>query len=404
MQQALNTPTANRVAELEKAFADFSQTSLQLETAYRELEQRAARLSSALAQAQDERLAYLTEKERLADRLEGLLETLPAGVVVLDRDGSVSDANPAARALLGNRLEGETWSAIVARRFAGEGAGGGEFPLRDGRIVSIATRRLEEGRILVLTDVTETRSLQTLLARNRRLSEMGQMNARLAHQLRTPLATAVLYASQLRACGSSPREQRYAKRISSSLQRLERMVNDMLRFAGGSSAALHQPLSVNELFAEVAAQMEAQLGDSIVLEFGAPAGTFLNGDRDALVGALANLVSNAIEHGGAAVHITLGARLDDNEIVLSVSDDGPGVAPELSTRIFEPFYTTRSNGTGLGLAVVASVARAHHGVVEVSSAPAGGALFCIRIPAANPAALASGASAAVLEFGQGECA
>lgn len=400
MQQQLSSPTASRVAELERAFADFTHTSLQLETAYRELEQRAAVLSAALAQAQDERLAYLTEKERLADRLTGLLETLPAGVVVLDSDGNISDCNPAATALLGKHLAQQPWRHVVERCFAGEGTGGGEFTLRDGRSVSIATRRLEEGRILVLTDVTETRRLQALLARNRRLSEMGQMNARLAHQLRTPLATAVLYASQLRNKSSTEREQRYAEKISASLQRLERMVNDMLRFAGGSGAPHHQQLAVNELFAEVAAQLEAQLSDDIVLEFGAPPGLMLSGDRDALVGALANLASNAIEHGGASVHITLDAQRSDDDVVLSVADNGPGVAPEHRTQIFEPFYTTRSSGTGLGLAVVASVARAHRGRAGFEPVPGGGAQFTIRIPASNPSALQSGAAAHAYSTGQ----
>lgn len=380
---------AARVAELERAFADFTATSLQLEDAYRELEQRAAKLGAALAQAQDERLAYLTEKEQLAGRLAGLLETLPAGVVVLDAEGLVLDCNPAATALLGEGLIATPWSAIVATRFAREAAGG-EFALRDGRIVSLATRRIDDGRILVISDVTETRRLQGLLARNRRLSEIGQMNARLAHQLRTPLATAVLYASQLRAKTGGEREQRYAGKISDSLGRLERMVNDMLRFAGGEVAQHHGPVAINALFAEVAAQMEARLRDGVEIEFGASPGLEVMADREALAGALTNLVGNALEH---ARQVTLSARRDEEEVVLVVDDDGPGVPAAERERVFEPFYTTRANGTGLGLAVVASVARGHGGRADVGVSPAGGASFAIRLPVANTSAIDSGRNA-----------
>lgn len=387
MQQELTRPTASRVAELERAFADFTQTSLQLEDAYRELEQRAATLSTSLAKAQDERLAYLTEKERLADRLAGLLETLPAGVIVLDLAGVVSDCNPAAAALLGKSLRGCAWREIIAREFASGGAAGGEFALRDGRIVSVTTRPIEEGRILVINEVTETRRLQGLLSRNRRLSEIGQMNARLAHQLRTPLATAVLYASQLHGKAGSEREKRYAGKISESLERLGRMVNDMLRFAGGEVAAHHEQVGVNELFAEVAAQMEARLRDGAAIEFGATPGLVLCADRESLAGALSNLLSNALEHGAI---VTLSAERRDDEIVLAVGDDGPGVPATERERIFEPFYTTRPHGTGLGLAVVASVARGHGGYAEVGVSELGGALFSLHLPVTNVSTLDSG--------------
>lgn len=400
MQPELIAPAASRVAELERAFAAFTQTSLQLEDAYRELEQRAAVLASALATAQDERLAYLTEKERLAERLSGLLETLPAGVVVLDVAGVVNECNPAAVALLGEPLHGAAWREVIARQFAAGGATGGEFALRDGRIVSITTRRIEQGRILVISDVTETRRLQGLLARNRRLSEIGQMNARLAHQLRTPLATAVLYVSQLQSKASTEREQRYAGKISDSLARLGRMVNDMLRFASGEVASHHAQVGVNDLFAEVAAQMEARLSDGAALEFGATPGLVLSADREALAGALSNLVANALDHGGL---VTLSARREDDELVISVGDNGPGVPEEQREQIFEPFYTTRPNGTGLGLAVVASVARGHGGRAEVGRSEAGGALFSLRLPVANRSALDSGQHALDLP-GTGEAA
>lgn len=392
MHAELMTQTGTRAAELERAFNDFTQTSMALESAYRELEERVVVLSAELAKAQDARLAELAEKERLANRLQGLLETLPAGVIVLNRSGCVQEYNPGARLLLDDTLAGRPWLQIVEQFFSRVADGAGEFRLCDGRIVSIATCKLpaQQGRIVLITDVTETRRLQTLLSRNQRLSEMGQMNARLAHQLRTPLATAVLYASQLNNEESSERSVRYCKKILGSLQNLDRMVNDMLRFAGGNSQAAHSQIPVNELFAEVAAQLESQLGEGMSIEFGAPSGLTVRGDAGALAGALLNLATNAVEHGGESAHLILDADCQNNHVALHVRDNGPGVEASLHEQIFEPFYTTRANGTGLGLAVVASVARAHDGKVLVSNSPGGGAVFSILLPVTNRSTLQSG--------------
>ncbi|MDH3645523.1 MAG: PAS domain-containing sensor histidine kinase [Gammaproteobacteria bacterium] len=398
MQEAQTTPTRNRVEELERAFSEFTDTSLQLEEAYRELEGRAETLSAALASAQDERLVELAEKEKLADRLQGLLETLPAGVIVLDGQGIVQECNPGARALLGEELAGYSWTEIIEERFAMEGDGAGEFMLRSGHEIALTSCPLktQSGRILLMTDVTETRRMQKLLARNKRLTEMGQMNARLAHQLRTPLATAVLYASQLTGEDASSRSVRYAEKILISLKHLERMVNDMLRFAGDSTQTDYEQIEVNQLFAEVAAHMESQLVDGAILEFGSPAGLIISAHREALVGALLNLTTNASENSDDQAHIVLHASQDEGHIKLSVSDNGPGIADSDKERIFEPFYTTRANGTGLGLAVVASVARGHGGTVEVRDRDSGGAIFSIVLPLAKTPVMASGKTASSL--------
>lgn len=392
MHETITNPTENRAAELAQAFSEFTHTSLQLEEAYRELEARAETLSAALASAQDERLVQLAEKEKLADRLQGLLETLPAGVIVLDGQGVVQDCNPGAKNLLGNELAGYSWTEIIEERFAMEGDGAGEFMLRDGHEVAITSCKLKagKGRIVLINDVTETRRMQKLLARNKRLTEMGQMNARLAHQLRTPLATAVLYASQLTGEDSSPRSARYAGKILASLRHLERMVNDMLRFAGDTRQGDYEQISVNSLFAEVAAHMDAQLGDGAILEFGTPTGLNINCHHDALVGALLNLTTNAAENGGDDVHIVLDAVQHDDRIELQVCDNGPGISEADREKIFEPFYTTRSNGTGLGLAVVSSVARGHGGRVEVHDREGGGTVFAIVLPLPKTPLLPSG--------------
>ncbi len=181
--------------ELVSAFELFNNVSAQLASTYKEMEERVGLLNEELHEVAEQRLQELKEKERVTDRLESLLKLLPAGVVVLDSRGVVTDCNPAALEFLGEPLTGLLWRDVIERCFAPRSDDGHEISLRDGRRLSIATRSFQSGggQLLLLTDLTETRVLQRNLSRHRRLSEMGRMMSSLAHQIRTPLSAAMLY-------------------------------------------------------------------------------------------------------------------------------------------------------------------------------------------------------------------
>jgi two-component system sensor histidine kinase FlrB len=355
---------------LESAFNAFNQRSMLLEASYRQLQSKVETLGAELRASQSARHRELLEKERLGDRLRRLLEALPGAVVVLDGDGIIRERNSKASELLNRPLLGRAWAEVVQREFRGGRNAGGDLQLGDGRILSLARRRLqqESGEILLLTDVTESRRMADMLARHQRLSAIGEMTARLAHQIRTPLASAVLYASRLASSGD---EADAGEKIVNRLRELDRMVNDMLRFAAGARHG-DETVAAGDLLNEVADVCASQLDDgaTLTVELADPA-ICIAANRDALQGALANLVSNAYAACGSDARIELGAFRDGQRICLTVSDNGHGIADELRERIFEPFFTTRPQGTGLGLAVVRSVAEAHGGEVLVESSAAG---------------------------------
>lgn len=174
----VNVEEAGR-ASLEKTFAMFSQMSSQLSESYNVLEARVTELKGQLALVSAQRMQELAEKERLAQRLQSLLDLLPGGVIVLDGQGVVREANPVACSLLGRPLVGMLWREVIARNFAPRKDDGHEISLKDGRRVSIATRSLdgEPGQLVLLADLTETRRLQDELARHERLSSLGRMVA-----------------------------------------------------------------------------------------------------------------------------------------------------------------------------------------------------------------------------------
>ncbi len=334
---------------------------------------------------QSEYELQLAEKERLAGRLESLLKGLPAGVVVLDSAGCIQQANPAAEALLGMSLVGAMWRDVIEQSFAPEPQAGCDLRLANGRLVSLSTCPLgdEPGQILMLTDVTESRALQERANRDQRLMSMGKMVASLAHQIRTPLSSALLYASHMkRPVLDDQKRQQLADKILDRIRHLEQLLNDMLVFAHGGIGGGEQ-LTAGELLTALRDAVEIQLRahNTLLIVDDQTTGQVVRCNRELLLSALQNLVTNAIQAMGGGGAITLSALAQEKaQIVISVADNGPGIEPELQQKIFEPFMTTRSNGTGLGLAVARGVAHAHHGALEMESTVGKGTVFRMRLP------------------------
>jgi two-component system sensor histidine kinase FlrB len=377
--------------ELAAAFAAFNETSALLQRSYAELQQRVADLTSELAEARSARLAQLAETERLASRLSSLVAALPGAVMVMDGQGRIQDHNDGATQLFGEDLAGTRLESLLARIDARSADGGGELVLADGRRLSVSVRPLEgeASRIILMTDVTDTRRLQHLLERQERLSAMGEMMARLAHQTRTPLATAILYASQLRRTPLDEAAATFTSRLLARLHHLESMIEDMLCFARGSHGG-DTLIEVGELFSEAIADLTARDAPARVrIECGRQS-VFVRGNRRALVGALGNLLANALELDGKTA-VTLSVREHDHCVDLLVSDDGPGIPEDVIDRVFDPFFTTRSSGTGLGLAVVQSVAQGHGGEATVLETSPAGTTLRLRLPQADVAPSHGGA-------------
>jgi two-component system sensor histidine kinase FlrB len=377
-----------RSQALESAFQVFNEVSAQLALSYQQLEQQVQRLSAELASSRGERMRQLAEKEKLAERLSKLLDAMPAGVVLLDGEDRIREFNPVARDLLGRVVQGEPWVRVRQRVFLGE-CGPGECTLEDGRTLILTERTLDQapGRILVLQDVTEARALQVRLERLERLGAMGEMAAKLAHQIRTPLSSALLYVGHLeRGDLEAAQRRKFAGRLRDRLQHMEHQVNDILAFSRGHGGHL-DALDLSELAAEALRMVqplaEAHHARLTLVDRSGGDGRVL-GNPDALLGAFSNLIGNALVHAGDGVRVQVAlARTTDGVLALSVEDDGPGVPEDIRSQVFDPFFTTRSDGTGLGLAVVQSVILAHRGRVRLESPPAGGACFVVELPLAD---------------------
>ena len=331
----------------------------------------------------------IEQAHRLANRMARLLEVLPGGVVVLNGKGIVQQCNAAAIKLLGEPLHGEYWTDVIKRSFSSKTDNSQDLALTNGRLVHISTSPLEDepGQIVLLNDVTETRQLQLKVSHLQRLSAMGEVAARLAHQIRTPLSSALLYLSPLLKENTDPKlKHSFAQKLHNSIKHMESLIKDMLAYSRGDMANT-APVEITDLCQAVEQQFHAQpeannyklkmnntVPDAVVF-----------GSKDALSSALNNLLTNARlacgDQGELSVFID---SVQDEQAVkwveISVTDNGAGIAREDQDNILVPFFTTRSSGTGLGLPVVQSIAKAHRGSLSFISELGKGSTFYLRLP------------------------
>ncbi|WP_303786388.1 PAS domain-containing sensor histidine kinase [Azovibrio restrictus] len=388
MSASIPVPTADaplpdaKAVELQRAFDLFNQVSAELTQAYAALQQKVASLTEELALANGELRRQYEEKQALSERLGLLLDALPAGVVVLDGSGRITEVNPVARQMLGEQLVGMHWGDVARARLEPT-VTLGEWQL-GGRRLSLAESPLDSagGKLLLLHDISQAHQMKAELERNQRLAAMGEMAASLAHQLRTPLATALLYAGNLAQPQLADEARcRFADKAVSQLRRLERLIQDVLLFAKGESIG-RDVIPVGELLAEAAQTLEPLLkehGVWLELDDRCP-DSLIVGGRKPLFGALVALLENALQVSEPGGRIRLSAWRETGEVRLVVADEGPGIPEEMQRRIFEPFFTTRSHGTGLGLSIALGVARAHGGRLEVNSGPGQGTEFVLTLP------------------------
>lgn len=363
MQETIQPPLD--AAQLAEAFRQFSEASAQLTQAYSGLERQV---------------------ERLNERLTGLLAALPAGVVLLDAQGRVEQVNAAGRAMLNDGLVGQEWGGVCdallrPTETPAEFESGAADSLRR-LALSQTAEDSAGGRIVLLHDVTEAWLMRRNVARNERLAAMGEMVAGLAHQLRTPLAAALLYAGNLAEPTLAPADRaRCAERTLDRLRHLERLIRDMLSFARGEALGT-EDFDVCELVAELEHTIEpvaARRAVRFTSRCACP-GVRFAGHRKDIAGALTNLLENALQAVGEGGEISLHASNADGRVRFAVSDNGRGIDATLQARLFEPFFTTRADGTGLGLAIARGVARAHGGDITLRSNPGEGSTFVLDLP------------------------
>jgi signal transduction histidine kinase len=348
--------------------------------------------------------------ERFSERV---IAQMPTGLVVVDRTGRVTAANASAREIFPDlprerteavaferafraapelvRMAGaclREGSAFQRREIEMRGETGGLRPRWLGVSVSPVTPDgAPEAALCLMTDLTEVVELRDRVRIQETMASLGEMAAGLTHELKNSLATIQGFA-QLIADVAPETASESADALVEEIGHLSRMVTDFLNFARPHDVAL-TPVPVEDLVEAVAARLEPRFeaaGVEFALEVDpSAAGARVLGDETLLGRALLNVVQNAVEAletvappRRLAVAVR---RAADEEIAVEVRDNGPGIPPENLPKIFIPFFTTRSRGHGIGLALTQKIVLSHGGRIAAENASPGAVFRCV-LPAA----------------------
>jgi hypothetical protein len=345
----------------------------------------------------EELRTQLAEVTRLKQHSESILESSPAGIVVLDGEQRVVSANGAFAGLTGlSRLQ------LLGRRLVDalpvEPLPGPEEGLRevsycepDGRErhlqLSLAAcgRADDDLRVLVVHDVSERVAMENALKEKDRLAALGMLAAGVAHEVNTPITGISSYAQMLLAETPSD-DPRYEllRKVEKQTFRAANIVNDLLEFARDRRQE-HRTLALAGVVRDALESLDDRLRQAPVELLWQPPqnGPSVRGGDQELQQVFVNLIGNALdamgERGG---RLELSVGTEGDRAVACVADSGPGIPRAEQERIFRPFYSTKlaSGGTGLGLSISYQIVRRHGGDLRVESEPGQGSRFVIELP------------------------
>lgn len=250
-------------------------------------------------------------------------------------------------------------------------------------------RRDRRAAAIIAAQMETMTATRARLAQSEKLAALGQLAAAIAHEVRNALAVIRSAAQGLNEGlpAADADAQRACSFITAEIDRLGSVVSSLLSFARPPRLA-PRPVAVGSLFdqAVLLARQELDAKEIRVVRHEPGVLPSVQADSDLIVQVLLGLLSNAADAVPRGGVVQLDARAEDGVIEIGVADSGPGIPEPLRARVFEPFFTTRDKGTGLGLAVARQIVEAHAGRIDVAERPGGGALFRISLPQASPRA------------------
>ena len=373
----------------ERQTSEVREVSIQLEDAYRSLEERAVQLKTAQAYSQS------------------ILGSVTAGVLTVGPDLAVATLNPAAERILGIGEE-SILSRPLQAAFRDDGGlaldvtkvleGRSPRTLRDVRLMTTAGKvvhaqvsvsRMRDiggrklGAVVTIEDVSDVKALTEQLIRADRLAALGELTAGVAHEVRNPLG--IIRASvQLMEDAECSRERitGAAQVIKQEIDRLDSVIKSLLDF-GRPAAPTMRPVAVSQVLEDVAlfSHTFATRAHVQIIERYEAAGHEVMADPEQLKQVFVNLISNAVQAMPEGGTLTIETGHENGFVFVRFEDTGAGIPPEVLGKVFDPFVSTRDDGTGLGLTIVHRIVDDHNGHMEVTSELGIGTAFTVWLPA-----------------------
>ncbi len=335
----------------------------------------------------EDKVKVLTDEVEQKKRLlDGILDSIDVGVVFFDKDGVIRLINKAAEALLsidsGTITGGKSLHAEITEDMMIPEKGKPFHALTSSSDVRGGSDGSTIGKVLIFKDITRLKRLEAENERNRRLSAMGELVMKIAHEIRNPLGSMELFANLLANDLKGTEQVDYARRISNSVRSLVNTLDNMLRFSGEIRPRMEY-VSINDIVRDTCDEFrEVLAGGGIGIDLFDEDRYKLYLDRNLISQALINILLNGVQAmpEGGRILVNIGRGKYSDEVRISIRDNGMGMDEDTRSKLFEPFFSTKDRGTGLGMSITLAIISAHKGRIEVESTPGEGTEFIILLP------------------------
>lgn len=394
------SPSAEeQIILLTKGFELFSKETERLDKAYLHLKAEFGALSRKLS-------TKVEELHNLTEYLDNILKNMSQGLLFIDPEGNITTYNREAENILGvshsevlfqpfknhfgDTIFGYSMEKALKTHAAPKTSfsvvdlpNGGKKTLEiDNSFISPMPLNPTRGLIVLIRDISELRRLQTLTDRNERMKAIGELASQVAHEIRNPLGGIKGFASLLeRDLKEQPKLLHMAEAIVEGSNTLDRLVTQVLNYSRPLNLQL-ETVNLLTFLKEVEESLlsENVLPNNISFKLIAPQDLTLPLDRGLMKSVLRNFLINGIQAMPNGGDLLLKSSLSDGKALIEVIDKGIGIPDELLKKIFSPFFSTKTNGNGLGLAESLKVVRAHGGDISVDSAVNSGTCFSLKLP------------------------
>jgi len=428
-QELLDITVSDDVGRFAESYASFNKVVRRLQRQYLTLKDTYTQQSEELQAVNRTLQSLIVENRAVSEFLNSILNSLSSGVIAINKTGMVTHINPSARTILDipeskqcrfgitydeilTPVKGEEYSAlntIDTGKIFDRAEKKVTTPGGKRLVLSVSTSLLRtgEGNIVgaveLFHDITKIARMEEQLSRMKILASLGEMAASIAHEVRNPLVAVSGFATLLsRDCAENPAKAEMAQKIVDGVESINRTIQTLLDFARHEK--LHKSRTNLNSYLKMVCEnfineREIASPEKVIIFDCDDEGIEVEIDRQLFRQAILNILNNAVEARGEEPRVTIRVRFleageaersvgdrmelscDDAAAVVEIEDNGPGIPKEDLAKIFSPFYSSKENGNGLGLAISWKIIKAHCGDVKVTSRRDRGSKFNIVIPA-----------------------
>jgi signal transduction histidine kinase len=354
-----------KAIKLNEAFYSFTKASKSLEIYYEKLSKRV----------------------QSKDYLHAILQSIGEAIIVLDQDEKITVINKSAEELFCLDSKDAVGMMFSELNFTTENDNSGTSLTVDGRKYDIILSRstvfdsdgFVRGYVILIKDITRLKELERQHERNLRLIAMGEMAAKIVHEIRSPLCSIELFSNMLSNDLEGTSHSKMAVGISTGIKSLNNILTNMLFFAKPQKPSF-KDTRISEVVEESVRMLAPLIEVRGIMLSETVTEEVIYGDSELLKQVFMNIVLNAIQSmpDGGILEIVTGGN--DEFVTVAVSDEGEGIEVENIEKIFDPFFSTKDKGTGLGLAIAHKIMQCHDGFIKAYKKDEKGSTFCVYFP------------------------